>query len=184
MKLKGKLVEASLDFASKKPKLTFLLNNQITSLDEIENIELLDIEIKKHRNKRSLDANAYCWVLLGKLAEKMNMKAEEIYKMEIKEIGVYEVLPIKDAAVEKFIEAWQKNGIGWQCEIISKSKIEGYTNLRAYYGSSTYNSVQMSKLIDSIVEDCKMQGIPTDTPEQIQIYKEMWNEKYNSKKLQ
>lgn len=78
----------------------------------------------------------------------------------------------------------EKNGIGWQCEIISKSKIEGYTNLRAYYGSSTYNSVQMSKLIDSIVEDCKMQGIPTDTPEQIQIYKEMWNEKYNSKKLQ
>ena len=72
MKLQGKLVEASLDFASKKPKLTFLLNNQITSLDEIENIELLDIEIKKHRNKRSLDANAYCWVLLGKLAEKMN----------------------------------------------------------------------------------------------------------------
>lgn len=47
MKLQGKLVEASLDFASKKPKLTFLLNNQITSLDEIENIELLDIEIKK-----------------------------------------------------------------------------------------------------------------------------------------
>lgn len=38
----------------------------------------------------------------------MNIKAEEIYKMEIKDIGVYEVLPIKNAAVEKFIEAWQK----------------------------------------------------------------------------
>ena len=179
MKLQGKLADVSIDFATKKPKLTFLINNNITSLEEIENVELLDIEAKKHRNKRSLDANAYCWVLLGKLAEKMNMKAEEIYKMEIKEIGVYEVLPIKDAAVGNFIEVWQKNGIGWPCEIISKSKIEGYTNLRAYYGSSTYNSVQMSKLIDSIIEDCKMQGIPTGTPEQIQMYKEMWgkNEK-------
>lgn len=182
MKLKGKLVEASLDFVSKKPKLTFLLNNEIDSLEEIENVELLDIEIKKHRNKRSLDANAYCWVLLGKLSDKLKMKAEEIYKIEIKEIGAYEVLPIKDLAVEKFIEAWSKNGIGWVCEIISKSKLPGYTNLKAYYGSSTYDSKQMSKLIDNIVEDCKIAGISVDTPEEIKKYKEMWNEKYNSKK--
>lgn len=108
MKLQGKLADISIDFETRKPKLTFLINNQISSLEEIENVELLDIEAKKHRNKRSLDANAYCWVLLGKLAEKMNIKSEEIYKMEIKDIGVYEVLPIKNAAVEKFIEAWQK----------------------------------------------------------------------------
>ena len=124
MKLQGKLADISIDFETRKPKLTFLINNQISSLEEIENVELLDIEAKKHRNKRSLDANAYCWVLLGKLAEKMNIKAEEIYKMEIKDIGVYEVLPIKNAAVEKFIEAWQKNGIGWPCEVIGNSKID------------------------------------------------------------
>lgn len=174
MKLQGKLADISIDFETRKPKLTFLINNQISSLEEIENVELLDIEAKKHRNKRSLDANAYCWVLLGKLAEKMNIKAEEIYKMEIKDIGVYEVLPIKNAAVEKFIEAWQKNGIGWPYEVIGNSKIDGYTNVKAYYGSSTYDSKQMCRLIDSIVEDCKLQGIPTDTPEQIARYKEAW----------
>lgn len=174
MKLQGKLADISIDFETRKPKLTFLINNNITSLEEIENVELLDIEAKKHRNKRSLDANAYCWVLLGKLAEKMDMKVEEIYKMEIKEIGVYEVLPIKNEAVEKFIEAWQKNGIGWPCEVIGKSKLDGYTNVRAFYGSSTYDSKQMCKLIDSIIEDCKMQGISTDTPEQIEKYKEAW----------
>lgn len=116
----------------------------------------------------------YCWVLLGKLAEKMNIKAEEIYKMEIKEIGAYEVLPIKNEAVNRFKDSWQRNGIGWICEEIGKSKIDGYTNLKAYYGSSTYDSKEMSRLIDSIVEDCKLQGIPTDTPEQIEKYKEMW----------
>lgn len=174
MKLQGKLADVTIDYATKKPKLTFLINNSITSLEEIENVDLLDIEAKKHRNKRSLDANAYCWVLINKLAQKMNIKAVDIYKMEIKDIGVYEVLPIKNEAVEKFIEAWQKNGIGWPCEIIGKSKIDGYTNLKAYYGSSTYSSKEMSRLIDSIVEDCKMQGIPTDTPEQIQKYKEEW----------
>jgi hypothetical protein len=174
MKLQGKLADVSIDFATRKPKITFLINNNITSLEEIENVELLDIEAKKHREKRSLDANAYCWVLLGKLAENMNMKSEEIYKMEIKDIGVYEVLPIRDIAVDKFKEAWAKNGIGWVCEEIGKSKLQGYTNIKAYYGSSTYDNKQMSRLIDSIVEDCKLQGIPTDTPEQIEMYKEMW----------
>lgn len=174
MKLQGKLTDVSIDYKTNKKKLTFLINNNITSLEEIENIELLDIEAKKHREKRSLDANAYCWVLLGKLAEKMNLKAEEVYKMEIKEIGVYEVLPIKNEAVEKFVQAWQKNGIGWVCEEIGKSKIKGYTNVKAYYGSSSYNSKEMARLIDNIVEDCKLQGIETDTPEQIEMYKEAW----------
>lgn len=144
------------------------------AIEEIENVPLLDIEAKKHRERRSLDANGYCWVLLGKLAEKMNIPASEIYKLEIKDIGVYEVLPIKDIALDKFINNWQERGIGWICEIIGKSKHEGYTNVRAYYGSSTYDTKEMSRLIDSIVEDCKLQGIETDTPEQIQKYKEMW----------
>lgn len=174
MKLQGTLTDVSIDYATKKPKLTFLINNNITSLEEIENVDLLDIEAKKHREKRSLDANAYCWVLLGQLSEKIGLLPQEIYKMEIKDIGVYEVLPIKNEAVEKFVQAWQKNGIGWICEIIGESKLKGYTNIKAYYGSSTYDTKQMSRLIDSIVEDCKLQGIPTDTPEQIQRYKEMW----------
>ncbi len=174
MKLQGTLADVSRDFKTGKPKITFLLNNNINSLDEIENVPLLDIEAKKHRNRRSLDANAYCWTLLGKLSEKMNIKAVDIYKMEIKDIGVYEVLPIKDAAIEKFIQAWQKNGIGWICEIIGKSKIEGYTNVKAYYGSSTYDTKEMSRLIDSIVYDCKMQGIETATPEELSRLKEAW----------
>lgn len=174
MKLQGKLSDVSIDFATRKPKITFLINNSIKSLEEIENVELLDIEAKKHRNKRGLDANAYCWVLIGKLADKMQISSLDIYRMAIKEIGVYEVLPIRNEAVDKFVQAWQGNGLGWIREEIGKSKLDGYTNIKAYYGSSTYNTKEMSRLIDSIVYDCKMQGIPTDTPEQIARYKEAW----------
>ena len=173
MKLQGKLSDVSIDYSTHKPKLTFLINNNITSLEEIENVELLDIEAKKHRNKRSLDANAYCWVLLGKLAEKMNIKAEEIYKMEIKDIGTYTIVCTSNESKDLFIDKWQSNGIGWVCDTFD-SKIDGCTNIRAYYGSSTYDSKEMSRLIDSIVEDCKLQGIQTDTPEQIARYKEQW----------
>lgn len=180
MKLQGKLADVSIDFITKKPKLTFLINNNITSLEEIENVELLDIEAKKHRNKRSLDANAYCWVLINKLAENLNMSANEIYQLNIREIGVFDVVPIKNEAIERFKTSWSKNGLGWICEEISKSKIEGYINLKVYYGSSSYDTKEMSRLIDLLVDECKAQGIPTDTPEQIAKYKEMWGK--NDKK--
>ena len=32
----------------------------------------VDIVIKKHRQKRSLNANAYCWVLCDKIADKLS----------------------------------------------------------------------------------------------------------------
>lgn len=174
MRLQGKLVDRSIDFATRKHKLTFLINTSINSLEEIQNLDLLDIEVKQHREKRSLDANAYCWVLLGKLSDKMNLPSEEIYRMEIKEIGVYEVLPIKNEAVDKFKEAWKKNGIGWVCDIIGNSKINGYTNIKAYYGSSTYDTKQMAKFIDNIVENCKLQGIETLTPRELERLKKEW----------
>ena len=68
-----------------------------------------------------------------------------------------------------------KNGIGWQTDRFP-SKIEGCTNVILYYGSSTYDSAQMSRLLDLIVYDCKIQGIQTDTPEEIAKLKALWGE--------
>ena len=130
-------------------------------------------EVKEHKEKRSLDANAYMWVLISKLQEKLKIEKEEIYKDAIKNIGVYEVIPVKNEAVDRFIEAWKHNGIGWLCET-TKSKLEGFTNIIAYYGSSTYNTNEMSRLIDLIVQECKQLDIETMTPEQLSLLKEEW----------
>jgi len=173
MQCTGKLKSISLNYITKKPEITLEINEN-TNFEEIQNIDKLNIELKKFRNKRRLDANAYCWVLIGKLADKLDIPANDIYKMAIKEIGPHEIIPVKRNAVDRFIEAWQKNGIGWVCESLGKSRIKDYTNLKAYYGSSTYDTKEMSRLIDTIIEDCKMNDIPTDTPEQIARYKEEW----------
>jgi hypothetical protein len=134
-----------------------------------------DVIIKQHREKRSLDANAFYWTLAGKLSAAIKTPPVDIYRQHILDIGDnYEILPIKDTAVEKFTEAWSKNGIGWVVNPLGKSKLEGYTNIMAYYGSSTYNSRQMSRLIDLLVEDCKLQGIPTETPAEIERIKAAW----------
>lgn len=124
-------------------------------------------EIKEHKEKRSLDANGYCWVLCKKIADKLHITKEEIYKKNIKEVGKYEVIPIKNEAIETFVNAWTGKGIGWICEILSKSKIDGYTNLIAYYGSSIYDSKEMSLLLDGIVQEAQNLGIETLTPDEL-----------------
>lgn len=80
-------------------------------------------EVKEVKKKRSLDSNAYAWVLLGKLQDKLHIPKEDIYRDLIKNIGSYEVIPIKNEAVEKFRQAWGKNGLGWITETV-KSKLE------------------------------------------------------------
>lgn len=143
--------------------------------DELHNKEKLSIEIKPYRKKRSVDANAYFWVLCGKLAAKTGQRKTDIYRELIREIGDnFEIIPIRNDAVETFIQNWQHGRLGWVCDILGPSQTEGYTNVCAYYGSSTYDSKQMSDLIDCIIYECKEQGIQTETPEQIAAMVELW----------
>lgn len=131
-------------------------------------------EIERKRKKRSTDANAYFFTLADKLTERLNIPKTEIYRNYIKEIGgVSEVVCVKTDAVEKLCEGWRHNGLGWQTDTVP-SKIDGCTNVILYYGSSTYNTEQMSRLIDLVVEDCKVQGIETRTPDEIADMLSLW----------
>lgn len=175
------ITDINIDFDTRKPKISLLLDtNEINIVEELKNENKLNVELKKYKKKRSLDANAYMWVLVSKIQEKLNISKEDIYRDAIKNIGVYEVIPVKDEAVERFVEAWKHNGLGWICET-TKSKLEGFTNVIAYYGSSTYNTKEMSRLVDLIVQECKQLNIETMTPEQLSVLKEEWG-KDDSKK--
>ena len=46
---------------------------------------LYDLEVKEHRKKRSLDANAYAWVLINKIADALRITPKEIYRQVWKE---------------------------------------------------------------------------------------------------
>ena len=72
-----------------------------------------------------------------------------------------------DRAVERLRESWEKNGIGWITETLD-SKLDGCTNVILYYGSSTFDTKQMSVFIDSIVQDAKALGIETMTPQELE----------------
>lgn len=136
-------------------------------LDGLEETEL-DITAKKHRKKRSLDANAYAWVLIGKIAEVMHIDRKEVYRDAIRSIGGnHEIVCVQDKAVESLRRGWESLGIGWQMETMP-SKIKDCTTVFLYYGSSTYDTKQMSLLIDHLVQDAKALGIETLTPAELE----------------
>lgn len=131
---------------------------------------LYDLEIREHRQKRSLDANAYAWVLINKVADALRLTPKEVYRQAIQDIaGNHEIVPIKTEAADKFKQVWESQGLGWPCIDIGKSKIDGYRNMKAYYGSSTYDTRQMSLLIDHLVQDCKALDIETLPPDKLAL---------------
>ena len=177
--LTGKVQNLALDFLSGKAVLMLEINekNEVgRCFDELRAVEKIAVKIGKYKAKRSLDANAYAWVLMSKLAEKLNTTTTEIYRSAISEIGGNsEIVCVKEEAVEKLCAGWQKNGLGWSTKTFP-SKINGCTNVILYYGSSTYDTVQMSELINNIVEDCKALGIDTRTPAEIAELLSLWGQ--------
>ena len=123
--------------------------------------------ITKTRKKRSLDANAYLWVLVGKIAAAVGIPSDEVYRNAIRDAGEYTPLPIRTDAVEEFSRKWSQGGTGWFIDVLDDSKLQGYKLVRAFYGSSTYDSAQMSRLIDNVVQDAKALGIETLTPAEL-----------------
>ena len=144
--------------------------------EKLKDTEQINVEAKKKNNKRSLDANAYMWVLINKLQKELNIENEVIYKDLIRNIGDYEIIPVKNEAVEKFCKAWSKNGVGWVTEVF-KSKLKGFTNVKAYYGSSTYDTKTMSRLIDLVIQECQQLGIETRSRNEINSLLDEWGKR-------
>lgn len=137
--------------------------------------KLYDLTVKEHQKKRSLDANAYAWVLINKIADVLRITPIEIYRQAIQNVsGNYEIIPVKAEAADHFKQIWEAQGLGWPCVDMGKSKLDGYRNLRAYYGSSTFSVPQMQVLIDNLVQDCRALDIEVKSDEEIASLMGAW----------
>lgn len=177
MNFNGKISNISVDYLTGNIKVEFEANkkeNILEILSELRNCDKLTVEVKKFRKKRSLDANALLWKLCSKLAEKLSTTKEQIYKKAISEVGQFEILPIRNDAVQTFVEVWEGKGLGFVCETIGASKLKGYTNIIAYYGSSTYDSKSMSILVDYVAQECRELGIDIQSQKEIENILKAW----------
>jgi hypothetical protein len=155
--------------------LTLTAKHDIADLKAIlANKKLLEIDIHQQKKKRSLDANALLWVLCQKIAEVIHTTKESVYQKFIKEVGQFEIVPIKAEAVERWIEVWNSKGLGWFAEVMEDSKLPGYKKVISYYGSSCYDQREMSVLLDEVVSQCKELNIEVLPPAEIEALKESW----------
>lgn len=133
----------------------------------------LDLTIKPYKPKRSLSANAYMWVLVGKLADATGISSTEIYRNTVKQLGISQLIVINAAAAPAFKRVWEHYGLGWFVDDVDEDT-NGSVILRAYYGSSTYNRKQMAALIDLVVQDCRAVGIETLTEQELSLLCDKW----------
>mgnify|MGYP003373335103 CR=1 FL=1 len=177
METVGKLTGASRTLDGKRINLTFEVDG--SSADQVEKImaqDKLRIRAVKWREKRSIDANNYLWELLSQMAPVLHTTKEELYLRELQEYGVFIYLPGTDEDMKKLSEVFRIVINRGETTLTTPSGKEMRLNqLQCYKGSSKYDTLEMSRLIDGVVEDAKELGIDTMTPEEIRQMKERWH---------
>ena len=145
-----------------------------TMFDDLKDVAIR-VDIKKANKHRSLSANNFAWALIDQIAEVTGKTVTEVYQNAIREIGgISDYYGMKEQAYESFCEIWTKGHLGRQVEIIPGSAKPGWINVRAWKGSSDFDSAQMARLIDSLIQDAENLGIPTIADEEIERMVNRW----------
>ncbi len=130
----------------------------------------LSVEIKQYRHKRSLDSNAYFWLLLGEMAAILKTTKDELYLIMLERYGVYTHVIVKPEVVDKVKQEWRTVRELGEVTVNGKTGIQ----LQCFFGSSTYDTKEMSRLIDGVVAEAKDLGIETMTPQELAKMKNEW----------
>lgn len=172
--LSGTIQGVSVDYKTDNALLTLSISQKqsaINCYDDLHLAEKLSIKIDRYREKRSLNANSYCWVLIGKIADILRISKDECYLTMLKRYGQGAVAKIPKKYVDYF-----KRSYKYHEEHEKLQDEENAQYFRFWVGSSHYNVEEMSIFIDGIVNEAKEMGIPTETPDEIARLKSLWGE--------
>lgn len=125
-------------------------------------------DIKEHKEKRSLNANAYCWTLIGKIADALRISKDVVYLDALRQFGQSEIVSV--------LSNINVTGYFKYYEVVGTGHVEGkeFTHYKVFKGSSEYDSREMSILIDGIVGIASDLEIETLPPAEIERLKSKW----------
>lgn len=179
MESKARLVDTSINWNSKRQRLTFEVEQTI----DPGALQGKDLRLKavQWREKRSLDANAYFHVLAGKIAEKLQISMTECKNHLLSEYGQPEIVggSLMTIIMREDIE-WQKLDTIHLRPTTAVRQMDDGKLYRVYYvmrGSHTFDSKEMSVLIDATVSEAKELEIETATPEEIARMNALWEKR-------
>lgn len=171
MNLTGKIKTANIDYETNNMLLTLIINEKQAlkqGFDELKEQDKLSIKIEKWRQKRSLNANAFFWAIVGKIADKVGASKDEIYFEMLKRYGQSELISVvSNVPIAYYIQYYEEAG---ESELNGKK----FTHYRVYKGSSQFNTKEMAVLIDGVVSEAQELGIPTEPPAEIERIKNLW----------
>lgn len=171
MDFTGELVQITKDFATGKWQAIFTVNepNAVNGLDKLKNT-LLTVKAAKFRKKRSLDANAMMWACLKEIADAINADKWDIYLRMLKRYGKFTYIVVKENAVEAMKKQWR------ECEVVGDYEVNGQkaVQMLCYFGSSTYDTKEFSKLLNGIVSEMQEMGIQPPPSKEMQRALENW----------
>lgn len=172
MEFRGKFLNASRNWKTGKLEITFTVEEG--NMFDINGLPDKDLWIstKLFKRHRSLDSNAYAWVLLSKIATALKISKEEAYCKAIMEnpSSPSTFIIVKENAMQKVREAYR---VTKDLGPIKVGEQEAH-QLQIFFGSSTYDSGEMARFIDWIQEDAKSLGIETLPPEEVERMNQAW----------
>lgn len=155
-KIKARIVDFSLSF-DRKQRITFEIEGDFRGQYDKLHAEPVEITVRKWTKRRSLDANAYLWALITKIADALRESKEDIYFDCLKAYGQGGAVSVEQKYVEDFCRTYKYH------EKLGETELNGKTfeHFRFWVGSSEYNTHEMSILIDGVVKEAKNLGIET-----------------------
>ena len=147
-------------------KIVAVVSDSPLVLDKVVSLQgkEIAITIKEPKEKRSLDANAYFWVIVGKIADKLRASKDEVYMHLLKNYGQSVTITVK--------KGYDITKAGFKYyEVLKDGLINGkeFTAYRVFIGSSQYDTKEMSILIDGAVQDAKELGIDVELEDFIDL---------------
>lgn len=183
MEFRGRLVDIVRDFLTGLFRITLEVAEIPSGIDAIREKDLR-ISLTRWRQKRTLTANAYYWVLVGKIAEHVKASTDEVHNILLRRYGKLEIIdgatvtvmiPDTDEAEEKTLRS-----VDYHIKPTSKTLTGNdgirYRVYRMLRGSSDYDSKEFAALVDGAVAEAKHMGIETLPEEQLQQMKEALKE--------
>lgn len=175
METTGRIKAVTKDWQTDKLNISFEIDTLPGDLEGLSGGDTLDITAKRHRNKRSLNANALLWKCVSDIAKAISADKWEVYLKMLRQYGEYTYVLVKPQAVEMLKRQWREcEEIGSVIDVHGKPAVQ----MLCYYGSSTYDTKQFSVLLDGVIAEMKTLGIETPTSEQMKRSLEAW-EKMN-----
>lgn len=126
-------------------------------------------KIEEYKQKRSLEANAYYWVLLSKMADVLRVSKRELHLRMLREYSQVSIVCIPaNSNIKGYVKYYEQDGA------FKKGDNLFYT-YKIYKPSSEMDTKEMSVLIDGAVYEAKQLGIETLPPYKIEEIKKAWN---------